>query len=174
MVSWAPSSRALNRSAPRYTASAPLATAARTASSEPAGASSSGTRRAECIGRNIALRPHVRLYAALWRVVIVRNALLHEPEQERGDDERDADPANNAVLAADAIGEDADAGECTGDFQNRHAIHRSPPRKDPRGRRITTRVTTRPGVPAREPPRQGHRASCATMRSRTPCPARPS
>src|SRR5687767_6412044 len=42
-VSCAPSSRALKRSAPRYTASAPLATAARTASREPAGARSSGT-----------------------------------------------------------------------------------------------------------------------------------
>src|SRR5512141_1684499 len=41
-LSCAPSSRALNRSAPRYTASAPLATAARTASSDPAGERSSG------------------------------------------------------------------------------------------------------------------------------------
>src|SRR5688500_1480826 len=46
-VSCAPSSRALNRSAPRYTASAPFATAARTASREQAGARSSGIWRGD-------------------------------------------------------------------------------------------------------------------------------
>src|SRR5215207_6088754 len=86
-VSCAPSSRALNRSAPRYTASAPFATAARTASSEPAGASSSGVRRAADIDSKIA-RPRGPGFVRL-----VDWTLLDEAQQERGDDARDPHPA---------------------------------------------------------------------------------
>src|SRR5678815_2131361 len=77
-VSCAPSSRALNRSAPRYTASAPFATAARTASSEPAGASNSGVRRGADIPPKIARPSGLGLRRLLDRT------LLHEPKQECG------------------------------------------------------------------------------------------
>src|SRR5947209_20531230 len=80
--SCAPSSRALKREAPMYTASAPLATAARTASRDPAGARSSGMLRCAIVLQYNSLAP------------------FYEPQRGRGGEENDARPGEPCVVDA--------------------------------------------------------------------------
>src|SRR5215217_1919479 len=157
-VSCAPSSRALKRSAPRYTASAPFATAARTASSEPAGASNSGVRRGADIPPKIARPPGLGLPRLLDRT------LLHEPKQERGNDQCNADPPHHRVFASHTVRENADAGERARDLEHRYSIHcHRPP--------VVRRKVTRKEARAYELPRQVRRSPAEAAPLKTPFPA---
>src|SRR4051794_11502007 len=123
-LSCAPSSRALKRAAPRYTASAPLASAALTASIEPAGARSSGTLREDIPRKLVVDRDswgschdarftihNSRSIGLFVRIVASRASVTRaeKTKNERDREKRDAGESNRRVIGALTVGPDDQA-----------------------------------------------------------------